>query len=355
MAYNEISTEQGSIYFIRERNLITKELSPFVKIGLTGLHRKATNRKNDLQTGNPRELFVEHEVMVPCVRAIETALRYRFLEQNVNLEWHIFSESSKYQIQDALEYCEKLKSQFAEHSSFIDEAKRLDKTPSKGIPIPPSEEALYWRNEVLLRHEIVKLGQIAAAAQRTKAKECFHSGDQIPAGVKIIERQISEIDWKNFRKAYPDIVNNYIKCRLSGVFKVISKKAQNKTKTALRILHAEYETSKFFELFFAEENFADYSLELRQQQIKIQQLTKLSHIEKEIALCHLKVICGTAPGITNICSWVRELSPPRLDTRALKEEHRALLIPFTSSRKLVTTVLKRSAGEIAENLLSKNP
>ena len=106
MASNEISTEQGTIYFIRERNLITNELSPFVKIGLTGLHRKTTDRKNDLQTGNPRELFVAHEVLVPCVRAVETALRYKFLMQNVYLEWHMFSEGSKNQIQDALKYCE---------------------------------------------------------------------------------------------------------------------------------------------------------------------------------------------------------------------------------------------------------
>ena len=99
MSDTEISTEPGTIYFIRERDLITNEISPFVKIGLTALNRKTTNRKNDLQTGNPRELLVAHEVVVPCVRAVETVLRYKFLAQNVNLEWHFFSEKSENQIQ----------------------------------------------------------------------------------------------------------------------------------------------------------------------------------------------------------------------------------------------------------------
>ena len=350
MSSTKISTELGTIYFIRERNLITKEVSPFVKIGLTSLHRKTTDRKNNLQTGNPRELFVAHEVVVPCVRAVETALRYRFLEQNINLEWHMFSEGSKNQIRDALDYCEELKNRFAKYASLIEEAKRLDNTPSIGDPIPTTEEALYWRNEILLHHEIVQLGRIAATAQRTKAKECFQNGEQIPYGMEIVQRQISEINWNQFKKIYPNIVEKYIKCRLSGVFKVISKKPQNATKTNLKISQTKYEVEKFFELFDTEENHADPSPELRQQRITVQQLTKLSSIEKEIARCHLKVICGTAPGILTVCSWVRQLSPPRLDRRALVQEHKTLLIPFTSNKKLVTTILKRTAGEMAENL-----
>ena len=350
MSDTEISTEPGTIYFIRERNLITNELSPFVKIGLTALHRKTTDRKNDLQTGNPRELFVANEVAVPCVRAVETALRYKFLMQNVNLEWHVFSEGSKNQIKDALDYCEELKKQFTKQTSLIEEAKRLDNTPSTGGLIPATEDAVHWRSQFLVHHGMVKLGRTVATAQRMKAKECFQNGEQVPDGIGITERLISDVNWEQFRKMYPEIVEKYIKRQLTGVFKVPSKITQSEIDTNPKILETKADVEKFFELFNTEKNHADPSPELRQQRIKLQQLTKFGSVEKELARCQLKVICGTAPGIRDICSWVRELSPPRLDTAHLVREHETLLTPFTSNRKLVATTLKRAAGKIAENL-----
>ena len=354
MSDTEISTEPGTIYFIRERDLIKNEVSPFVKIGLTALHRKTTNRKNDLQTGNPRELFVAHELVVPCVRAVETALRYKFLAQNVNLEWHFFSEKSENQIQHAINFCEELKKQFAKQVSYIEEAKRLDNTPSKGALIPLTEEAMHWHNQFLVHHAIVKLGRTAATAQRMKAKECFQNGEEIPNGIGISERLISDVNWDQFRKIYPEIVDNYVKRQLLGVFKIMGKMTQSEINTNFKISETETEVKKFFELFRTEKNHGDPSPELRQQRIKLQQLTKFSTVEKELARCHLKTICGTAPGITNICSWVRELSRPRLDTAHLLREHENLLAPFTSNRKLITTTLTRSVGKVAENLKSQS-
>ncbi|MEY4168818.1 MAG: hypothetical protein RIR52_2642, partial [Acidobacteriota bacterium] len=55
---SEISTLPGTIYFIRERDIISGEVSPYVKIGLTALERSASDRRDDLKTGNPRHLFV---------------------------------------------------------------------------------------------------------------------------------------------------------------------------------------------------------------------------------------------------------------------------------------------------------
>lgn len=354
MSDTEISTEPGTIYFIRERDLITNEISPFVKIGLTALHRKTTNRKNDLQTGNPRELFVAHEVVVPCVRAVETALRYKFLAQNVNLEWHFFSEKSENQIQHAVNFCEELKEQFAKQASFIEEAKRLDNTPSTRDSIPPTEEAVHWRNQFLVHHEIVKLGRTAATMQRMKAKECFQNGEEIPDGIRITERQISEVNWNQFQKIYPEIIEKYVKRQLSGTFKILGKRPQSEIATNVKISETEAEVEKFFELFHTEKNHGDPSPELRQQRIKLQQLTKFSTVEKELARCHLKTICGSAPGITNICSWVRSLSRPRLDTAHLLREYENLLTPFTSNRRMITTTLTRSVGKMAENLKSQS-
>lgn len=353
MSDTEISTEPGTIYFIRERNLITNEVSPFVKIGLTGLHRAATDRRNDLQTGNPRELFVAHEVSVPCVRAVETALRYKFLAQNVNLEWHVFSDQSEDQVKDALDFCGKQKERFAEQTSIFEEAKRLDNTASSGNLIPPTEEATYWRDQYLTHREILKLAKTVATAQQVKAKERFQNGEPLSDGIQIVEKKISEVDWCRFQESYPEICQRYVKCEVSGIFRLQSKISDSRQDADPRISEAKVEVEKFFELFGSEIDHGDPSFLLRQQRIKLQQLTKFSSVEKEIARCHLKVISGTAPGILNICSWVRKLSKPKLDTALLTREHEALLAPFTTYRKLVAATLQPTAGKIAENSKSK--
>jgi len=349
MSDTEISTEPGTIYFIRERDLITKEISPFVKIGLTGLHRTTTDRRNDLQTGNPRELFVAHEVLVPCVRAVETALRYKFLAQNVNLEWHLFSDQSENQVKDALDFCGKLRKRFAEQTSFFDEARRLDNTASSGDLIPPTEEAIYWRDQYLTHREILKLAKTVATAQQVKAKERFQNGEPLSDGIRIAEKIISEVDWHRFQKTHPEICQKYIKCEITGIFRLLSKISQSRIDTDPKISEAKVEVEKFFELFSSETDHGDPSFLLRQQRIKLQQLTKFSSIEKEIARCHLKVISGTAPGILNICSWTRKLSRPRLDTALLTREHGALLAPFTSYKNLIAATLQPTAGKMAGN------
>ena len=215
--------------------------------------------------------------------------------------------------------------------------------------IPATEEAVHWRNQFLVHHEIVKLGRTAATAQRMKAKECFQNGEEIPNGIGITERQISEVNWDQFRTIYPEIVDKYVKCQLTGVFKMLYKMAQSEINTDLKISETKDEVEKFFKLFNVEKNHGDPSLALRQQRIKLQQLTKFSSVEKELARCQLKVICGTAPGILDVCSWARKLSPPRLDAAHLVREHETLLTPFTTNRKIIAATLKRTAGKIAEN------
>jgi hypothetical protein len=187
-----------------------------------------------------------------------------------------------------------------------------------------------------------------------KAREYFQNGEQVPDGIGITERQISEVNWDQFRKIYPEILEKYIKRQLTGVFKVLRKLTENEINANRNISETRAEVKKFYELFKREKNHADPSPELRQQRIKLQQLTKFSSVEKELARCQLKVICGTAPGILDICSWVRELSPPRLDTAHLVREYETLLTPFTSNRKIIATTLKRSAGKMAENLRPQN-
>lgn len=246
MSDTKISTAPGTIYFIRERDLITNEISPFVKIGLTALRRKTTDRKNDLQTGNPRELFVADEVKVPCVRAVETGMRYRFLAQNVNLEWHVFSDKSKDQLKDALTYCEYLRQRFDELTHLLNKAEILGYSPSLSEIVPKTEEAEYWCRQYLIHHEITKIGQTVAIAQRVKAKECFRDGRQIPDGISITERNVSAVDWDQFRNTYPEVFDEYTSRRHKGLFKVLAKLTKSEIIKNSEISQFQVEVKNFF-------------------------------------------------------------------------------------------------------------
>ena len=49
-----VSTRKGEVYFIRERDVVSGEISPNVKIGLTRDDRLSTERNGEHNTGNPR-------------------------------------------------------------------------------------------------------------------------------------------------------------------------------------------------------------------------------------------------------------------------------------------------------------
>ncbi len=64
-----INLTPGEIYFIREQDVLTKEISDYVKVGLVreGEDRDSDERASEHQTGNPRELSVYKVVKTAAV------------------------------------------------------------------------------------------------------------------------------------------------------------------------------------------------------------------------------------------------------------------------------------------------
>ena len=80
----------GEIYFVRERDVKSGEISPYVKIGIVreGAKGPRTSEERLLehQTGNPRELFLHEVIATPAVEEIETRLHRAFAEHGVSGE-----------------------------------------------------------------------------------------------------------------------------------------------------------------------------------------------------------------------------------------------------------------------------
>ena len=92
----------GELYFIRERDKQTKEISRYVKIGLVKEKddRASKERALEHQTGNPRELLIHKVIKTPAISEIENIVHGLFATERVSGEWFDFSESK---LQEAID------------------------------------------------------------------------------------------------------------------------------------------------------------------------------------------------------------------------------------------------------------
>jgi len=82
----------GSIYFLRERDFLTGEVSPYVKIGLVRKDKPTEKRILEHQTGNPREIYDYQTIEATFVEDLETRLHYIFGAHWVTGEWFLLDE-----------------------------------------------------------------------------------------------------------------------------------------------------------------------------------------------------------------------------------------------------------------------
>jgi len=83
--------KEGYLYFIRERDHLTDEIGPYVKIGLTRDVRPVAERISDHKTGNPRDEYSEYDLHVPMVDHLEKYLHHYFADQRISGEWFLMS------------------------------------------------------------------------------------------------------------------------------------------------------------------------------------------------------------------------------------------------------------------------
>ena len=177
--------DAGEVYFIREQDVITGELSPYTKIGLVG-ERKASGtsepseealtateseeetlqtpvhnesldeflRKNSLkrlkehQTGNASKLLLNPDevpvVRSPAVHALEAALHARFANLRVRGEWFLLDD---YQRTEAISLAKTLTQQLDDHKSMVLASAELSQVDSSDEVIEPDSELLDFNEE----------------------------------------------------------------------------------------------------------------------------------------------------------------------------------------------------------------
>ena len=168
----------GELYFIRERDKQTKEISRYVKIGLVKENDDRASRERALehQTGNPRELLIHKVIKTPAISEIENIVHGLFATERVSGEWFDFTDKK---LAEAIETAQNLADEAHLYEQEIRAAAKLGKVLSTQEIIKPSTEALAWHGAFLRADAIGKYCTEFAEGMKDVFREAIQRAEAV--------------------------------------------------------------------------------------------------------------------------------------------------------------------------------
>ena len=324
----------GEIYFIKEHDVLTKIETSYVKIGLVKEDeeekRSSTERALEHQTGNPRKLSIFHVLKTPLVSSVENKLHRYYAKNRISGEWfEMTPELLKVAIGQAAMFAEIAKKDF----EVLSAADALDEQLSTESILEPTEILEGLR--VSLLNSKLKLKtceelddayrELVAAFAKTEP-----GSDHL--ATKVIKAPRREFNKEVFEKAYPELWSE---------FQTVSESISRKFTLVVRGHKAELQSIDYdldaFKLHFESE-----LISVKEKKHRIEDLQDLyfdlrilhSAIswDCEVLEAKLKVECGTAKEIRDICKWTRVMKKKTsFDKERLKSIYPDLWAEFTET------------------------
>lgn len=337
-----INLTSGEIYFIREKDLLTKEITSYVKVGLVreGEDRGSDERASEHQTGNPRQLFVEKIVKTQAVSAVENMLHDHFANHRVSGEWFDFNKG---QLQECINMAEIFADDAKLSVANFSRAKELKDIVSTQVKIEPTWEAIELHIEYLEAETSLNHCQELSSQIREIFVEALDDPDiNVDHIVKKQEKKVRLVfDKVAFELAHPEIYSMYLgeKLTISGTFRMVRPKdfAAN-----LNVINPELDDfSKNLEIALSEVKSNKRSKEsLHSLNLRLLALESTAEWRLEKAKAAIQVLCGDNAEIEGICKWARTLkSKATFDDKKLKEEHSELYASFCHEVKGATAII----------------
>lgn len=340
----ESITRGGEIYFIRERDYITGDVSPYVKIGLTRDDRVSAARQGDHQTGNPRELFLHHAEKVDMVQTVEKTLHWQFAAKRVTGEWFLLDNQA---LEEAVAKCQALGIEFQLHIDAIRAAEHLAGVVSKGEPIAAANEALEWWRKHQIADRIVSLCDDAVAKYKAVLKSEIYEGKDIAKAGKASTQAKSVFDEDQFKKKYPDLWAAHLSPSSVGGRFIVTKMKGDELLAHPEVA-AETPVVEAFEASIEEYVNDRIPLDqLSKKYIEFLSRTEYYRTRELLAKHYLMSFCGEAPEITGVCKWSRTEKPGKLDRQSLKAAAPDEYSEFVTTTQVDVVNLKRKAGAAA--------
>ena len=290
-----VSNGAGEIYFIAEEPSVGTPLVR-VKIGLVreSQNRDSRDRRADHQTGNPRRLVLVDVIKTARVAMVENSLHQRYAQSRGIGEWFELTEE---ELATAINTCRDLASLQQQHLPILQAADQMRHTNRNKSSIDATSEVIEWHQQ----HQIAKASESIFSALKRGYLDHIKEGHA--SGMDIAEWAVVSVPRMPFgiwlKKNHPDA---YEACkRPSHTISFIPKPL--KIEPVLTPTDAELcrELGAKIAEWLPVKGFDD----LHQLFLETLRPKQIWEEEKELALAHLKVACGTNSLIVDVCEWKR--------------------------------------------------
>ena len=336
--------KSGEIYFVRERT--GDSFGPFVKIGLVHGYRDSLTRLKEHQTGNPRSLFIDENLLVKtgAVDRVEAQLHKIFAPKRVSGEW--FELPSDKEIQEAVSKAKELAEEVNRLMPVFSAADELALKPSNETQISASEDALALSTDIArAKGEIAVCNDLEAVISQ-KFKEAMADEKGVVGGAA----EVVTVNYKPkfmedaFKANNPELYAKYLDSVQSWK-KTFTPKAKKQVRESLEQDFLD-EVSRIEKLMGAVTSVEEAYL-LNEPQLLVTNLKALSSWTEETSIAKLKVLCGTNAGIEGVCTWIRKFGDPKsvFNEQKFVEENPEIYLDFLAEAKTGTyiRVAKRKA------------
>ncbi len=219
-----IKFTKGQLYFLREKDYLTDEISRYVKIGLVRNQKETKERISEHQTGNPREIYNYRSIDSPFVEHLETLIHYRFAEKWITGEWLDLDEK---EIETAIEECEKIVQEQKAIKEELEESYNLSDIESTGELKNPSAAAKeVWKQLISCKLEVDQLN-VKKIIVVHHLKNIMGKYEGIDGVANLVSKNGSEkFEKAQFKKENPDLYEKYTKetRKFSNLFTIKDKK-----------------------------------------------------------------------------------------------------------------------------------
>jgi len=352
MAEDVVATQPAEIYFLREIDVISGEVSSYVKIGLVRAadDRDSEDRLKEHQIGNPRDLYVHDMVKTHRVDTVEKLMHRKFATKMVRGEWFKLSDS---ELAKAIAMCRTFAEETEDHERRLAKVALLEESESKPDLLDATEDALNWAKKLSESSAIVgACGKIRVSFSAITAAARDRGEETREIATVQLRKGFEKFDEVGFGSEFPDLFTQFevSKESITKNFTLSNKKSYA---VAIEVIHPE--------LFGLQKRFEEISAKVASEQKDMSELQKIylnvlgilteSNWDKDVAETHLKLICGEAGGIDGVCSWkrVRKITIS-IDKKSLKSTYPSEYAKYVSvapAKEIV--VLKKGSGASVGN------
>ena len=338
-----ISTKSGSIYFLRERDYLSGEISPYVKIGLVRDEKATEYRIAEHQTGNPRQIVDFKTLKSPFVEYLETQLHYRYAHYWVAGEWFVLDEE---RLGTVVSEAKSLIKQFKRHRGSILESQKLSKVESIYPERKVGKNERAWAvklRRVKLRKDVLEAQRVIVSSQLRSVLGSAGSIDGVASVVKK-EGGIS-FDKTAFETVHPFIYKKYLnieKMELSGSFTLRSKmQLRHEEPKLYEAMHsAKEEVGKLRHKISSKTIRRSADIEnLHTEYLEVQRQIYITDWEYHKLEAALKNAVGLSKGLEGLCGWNRTIQTKiEFNQKQFKEERPRLYEKFQLNKPITLAI-----------------